>query len=119
MGSRKLEQVHDTGPTGLDDGGDTSSGVIKFIPGQVATGNVPLFEPAPGRVWSTFPHLLKVLGYMLLFTSFVTLYMAAAAWENVSSGNWGLNPNRFDLDYYFAAIICSGCTVMCLSLIHI
>lgn len=108
-----MEQVLEIGPSGLDDGGDTSSGVIRFSPGQVATGHVPLFEPGPGRVWSTFPHLLRALGYLLLFTSFVILYMAAAAWEPILLYNRGWDLDIYDPGHYIAAIRYSGCTVMC------
>ena len=108
-----MEKVRDVGPSGFDDGGDTSSVVIRFSPGQVATGHVPLFEPGPGRVWSTYPHLLKALGYLLLFTSFVTLYMAAAGWEYFFYRNWDRDLMMVTFNNYFAAVKYSGCTVMC------
>jgi len=99
------------GHPGTPDPGDPTGGVLRFSPGQVATGRAPLVLPAPRWDWTSYPLLVKVLGYLLLSTSFVTLYLAAAAWENFLFGH-GDRLTR--AEFYFGAIHYSACTFMCL-----
>ncbi len=105
-----MEQVPLVDATRLEDRVEAPASVLRFSPGQVATGYVPTVLPAPVR-WSSFPLLVKALGCLLLFTSFVTMYMAAAGWENALLGRWGTWKR---MEFLFGAVGYTVCTIMCL-----
>lgn len=105
-----MEQVPLVDATRLEDRVEAPASVLRFSPGQVATGYAPTVLPSPVRL-STFPLLVKVLGCLLLFISFSTMYLAAAGWENALIQNHGL---YLRLEYAYGALVFSICTIMCL-----